>query len=368
MTTIADVARVAGVSVATVSRALRGLERVNPETRDRVLRVARELNYVASPTAASLASGRTKVVGVVAPFLTRWFFSQLVSSIEKTLRDRGHHVLLFDLESERYDTRRPLTREMLWRRVDGIITLNLPVRAEELGVLSMLGLPVVAVGNPVAGWPCVGIDDRLAMRTAVRHVLDLGHRDIGYVGAVPEGAAHVLTPLDRLETFFAVLAEEGIRTRAAWVRNADWSAAGAAAQVAPVLRGAERPTAVVAASDEMAIGVMAEARRAGLRVPADVSVIGIDDFTLSGVLDLTTVRQDVTGQGRAAAELLLSAVLEGADISVTRPARASGTGTARAGSHVSDVLLPTELVVRASTAPPPGQSPGSRLTLSGSSM
>lgn len=85
------------------------------------------LDYVASPTATSLASGRTQVVGVVAPFLTRWFFATLVSAIEKTLRRHGHHVLLFDLEDESYDRRLPLSQNMLWKRVDGVITLNLPM-------------------------------------------------------------------------------------------------------------------------------------------------------------------------------------------------------------------------------------------------
>ncbi len=356
MTTIADVARVAGVSVATVSRALRGLERVNPETRERVLRAAHELHYVASPTATSLASGRTKVVGVVAPFLTRWFFTMLVSAIEKTLREREHHVLLFDLESEEYSTRRSLTREMLWRRVDGLITLNLPIHPDELALLDALGPPVVAVGNPIPGWPCVGIDDRLAMRQAVGHVLGLGHRRIGYVGAVPEDAAHILTPLDRLETFLTVLVEHDVPVRSEWVRAADWTAAGAASEVAGLLRAVDRPTAVVAASDEMAIGVVAEARRVGLRVPEDLSVIGIDDHTLSAVLDLTTVRQDVVGQGSAAAGLLLSAVLDGAELRLTRePAGDDPHATVgRTGSHALDVLLPTELVVRRSTARAPG--------------
>ncbi|HQK30941.1 MAG TPA: LacI family DNA-binding transcriptional regulator, partial [Phycicoccus sp.] len=127
MSTITDVAREAGVSVATVSRALRGLDRVSADTRERVLKVAQELDYVASPTATSLASGRTQVVGVVAPFLTRWFFASIVSAIEKSLRARSHHVLLFDLEDDSYDSRLSLSQNMLWKRVDGVITLNLPL-------------------------------------------------------------------------------------------------------------------------------------------------------------------------------------------------------------------------------------------------
>jgi LacI family repressor for deo operon, udp, cdd, tsx, nupC, and nupG len=334
MSTITDVARVAGVSVATVSRALRGLDRVSPETRRRVLEVAEELHYVASPTATSLASGRTRVIGVVVPFLSRWFFATLVSAIEKTLRAQGHHVLLFDLEGDSYDNRLPLTQNMLWKRVDGLITLNVPMAEAEVELVDRLGLPIVAIGAPVQGGSCVRIDDRQAMRTAVEHLIGLGHRRIGYVGWVPSTVAHIQTPWDRLDSFRETLGETGIPCQEEWVLGSDWTAEAAARDSTDLLSRDDRPTAVVAASDEMAIGVRESARRLGLRVPEDVSVIGIDDHALAGVLGLTTVRQDVSGQGRAAAELLLGA-LAGEE-------------------HPHDlVLLPTELVVRESTGPAP---------------
>ncbi len=335
MSTITDVARVAGVSVATVSRALRGLDRVSPETRRRVVEVAEELHYVASPTATSLASGRTRVAAVVAPFLTRWFFATLLSSIEKTLRARGHHVLLFDLEDDTYDHRLPLTQNMLWKRVDGLITLNIPMAPEEVELVDRLGLPLVAVGSPVPGRPCVRIDDARAMSTAVQHLLDLGHRRIGYVGAVPGNVAHLQTPQDRLVAFHATVEAAGLAVRPEWVLGSDWTAEAAARDSTALLAGEDRPTAVVAASDEMAIGVRESARRLGLRVPEDLSVIGIDDYVLSGVLGLSTVRQDVAGQGTAAAELLLRA-LGGED------------------TDAEEVVFPTELVVRESTGPAPG--------------
>jgi DNA-binding LacI/PurR family transcriptional regulator len=173
MSTIADVAREAGVSVATVSRALRGLDRVSPETRDRVMQVAEDLHYVASPTATSLASGRTRVVAVVTPFLNRWYFATLVSAIGKTLRDHGHHVLLFDLEGD-YHNRLELTREMLWKRSDGVIVLNIPLLDREVELLDRVGLPAVAVGIPLPGSPLVAIDDAEAVRVATQHLIDLG--------------------------------------------------------------------------------------------------------------------------------------------------------------------------------------------------
>ena len=112
MTTIGDVAKAAGVSVATVSRALRGVDRVSPRTRDRVLAAATELHYVASPAATSLVSGRTRGIGVITPYFNRWFFATVVTGIEKALRDDGHHVLLCDLESHTFDTRLPITQNL----------------------------------------------------------------------------------------------------------------------------------------------------------------------------------------------------------------------------------------------------------------
>lgn len=339
MSTITDVARAAGVSVATVSRALRGLDRVSPATRAKVERVAAELDFVASPTATSLASGRTRVIAVVAPFLTRWFFATLVSAIDRTLRAHDHHVLLFDLEDDSYDHRMRLTQTMLWKRVDGVITLNIPVDADELTLLDRLELPVVAIGTDVPGRPLVRIDDREAARTATEHLIGLGHERIAYVGSVPDSVAHIQTPRDRLQSFEDTVAGHGLAHRPDWVVGSDWTADAAARDIVPVLTGPGRPTAVLAASDEMAIGVLQAARRLGMAVPKELSVVGIDDYVLSAVMDLTTVRQDVHAQGAVAAELLLRTI--------------EGDGT----PGPAQTTLPTELVIRGTTAPPPSALP-----------
>ncbi|GAB3436551.1 LacI family DNA-binding transcriptional regulator [Phycicoccus ginsengisoli] len=309
MSTIGDVARAAGVSVATVSRALRGLDRVSPETRDRVLRAADELNYMASPAATSLVSGRTRGIAVVTPYFDRWFFATVVSGIEKELRDKGHHVLLCDLEGHTFDTRLPITQSMFWKRADGIILLNVPPDPSERALIDRLGLPVVTVGNRQPGWPSVRIDDRAAMALATRHVIGLGHRDIAYAGTVPASITHLQTPYDRRETFIAVLREHGLSCPPAWVLECDWTASGAMAHADLLFAGDHPlPTAVVAASDEIAFGVMASARRHGLDVPGDVSVIGIDDHVYSDIMGLTTVRQDVLAQGRRAGRIMLDAL------------------------------------------------------------
>jgi DNA-binding LacI/PurR family transcriptional regulator len=334
VSTISAVARAAGVSVATVSRALRGLDRVSPETRDRVARAARELNYVASPTATSLASGRTRIVGVAAPFLTRWFFATLVSSIEKALRAQGHHVLLLDLEDGSDEGRMPLSRSMLWKRVDGLIALNIPFTDQERALLYRMGLPVVTVGNRLPGWPSVRIDDVQATRTAVEHLIGLGHTELGYVGAVPRAFAHLQTPKERLLTFQQVLAEHGITLHPEWLLKSDWTAEGASRDADQLFASGDLPTGLIAGSDEMAVGVLSAAQRHGVRIPEDVSLVGIDDFSLSAVMGLTTVRQDVAVQGRAAGETLLALLADDA----VDPA--------------TEIILPTELVVRSTTSAP----------------
>ena len=334
-------ARVAGVSVATVSRALRGLDRVSPETRERVLRVAEDLHYVASPTATSLASGRTRVVAVVAPFLTRWFFATLVSAIEKSLRAREHHVILFDLEDDSYDQRLPLSQNMLWKRVDGVITLNVPMTPEEVELVDRLGLPLVAIGSPVPGRACVRIDDQAAMRTAVEHLAGLGHTRIGYIGAVPQNVAHIQTPQDRLEAFLEAVAELGLdlRRRLGARLRLDRRGGRPRQRRAAVGGRTARPRSSPPPT-RWPSGCARAPGGSGCGVPEDLSIIGIDDYVLSGVLGLTTVRQDVAGLGTAAAELLLRALLDG-------------------DQSTDEVVMPTELVLRESTGPVPAPAPAS---------
>ena len=194
---------------------------------------------------------------------------------------------------------------------------------------------MVTVGNRLGDWPSVRIDDRAAMALATQHIIDLGHTEIAYVGVVPATSAHLQTPLDRRAAFKATLARAGLSCPPEWVVESDWTAPGAARDILPLLTATHRPTAVVAASDEMAIGVMCAARRLGLRVPEDLSVVGIDDHALSGVLDLTTVRQEVDLQGRQAGEILIQQ-LQGR------------------GAPPDETVLPIKLMARGSTRPPSG--------------
>ena len=333
--TIADVARAAGVSVATVSRALRGLDKVHPETRERVLAAASELDYITSPTASGLASGRTRLVGVITPYMARWFFVEVISAIEKALRQQDHHVLVMDLErSEAPSSRHSLDQRTLFKRVDGVVAINVDMLDTEAELVRQLALPVVTVGSRFDTAPRIGIDDVGTATLAADHLLDLGHRRIAYIGKHFPGSAHTRTPSDRLAGFRASLGARSISVPDEWIFESEWRARDAFASALSLLRAEDRPTAILAASDEMAIGALAAARELGIRVPDDLSIVGIDDHELAEPFGLTTVRQNVVDQGVAAAEALL------AQLGLADPALAV------------DRSFPVELVLRRSTAAP----------------
>ncbi|MGN6132335.1 MAG: LacI family DNA-binding transcriptional regulator [Nocardioidaceae bacterium] len=335
MTSIKDVAREVGMSTATVSRALRGMPRVSQETRDKVRAAAARLDYVASPQAASLASGRTHAVGVVVPHVTRWFYASVVHGAEGRLRAEGYDLLLYNLAGDPDARHRVFGTHLLRKRVDAVLILALTPNEEEAASLRRLDRPVAVVGSRVPGWSSVRIDDVLAARTAVRHLLSLGHRRIAYLGGSLEDPLDFTAPLDRLTGFREEMADAGLETRPGWELVGDFTARGAGAVTQRLVEaGGELPTAIFAASDEMAIGAVRAIRRAGLRVPQDVSVIGVDDHEMAEFFELTTVAQPVHEQGRLAAGLLLEAI-EG-------------------GRRASALTVPTKLVVRATTAAPAG--------------
>lgn len=343
---IHDVARLAGVSTATVSRALRGLDRVSPATRARVLAAAEQLHYAASPSAASLVTGRTGVVAVLAPYLSRWFFAHVLDAVERTLRRSGLHVLLITVGDGPRDRELLHDRQLLHRRVDGLLVLSCDLRADEVDLLQRLQVPVVTVGVDVGPWHLVGIDDAAAGETAMTHLLELGHSHLAYVGGDTDEDVHVATAVDRGAGVRRALRRARLPVGGLRAVVGDWTVEGGRRKGHDLLDDPERPTAVLAASDEMAVGVLWAARELGLRVPEDVSVIGIDDHEFSATHGLTTVAQPVEEIGETAAGLLVEELRGG-----TREGRRT-------------VVLPTRLVVRGTTAPPQGSS---RATRSGGS-
>lgn len=340
MTGIVDVAARAGVSVATVSRALRGLPGVSDATRAAVRAVATEMGYVASPSAAGLPTGRTRAVGVVSPIAHGWYFTAVSEGAQEVFAGSGYDVLRYGLVDVETQRRRVIDAQLLRKRLDALIVLSLPLTPPEVEALTAINRPVISIGPIVPGLPSIRIDDELVGRTATRHLVELGHRRIGFAGGDP--SYHLGFPVapDRQAGYEAVLREAGIEPDPGHVVPAKFLAASGADAYAELKRRGPLPTAMVTASDEVAMGLIHAARSDGVRVPEDLSVVGVDDHDLSWTCDLTTVAQPVRSQGRRAAQELLVRL---------------GDDGAAPGPEV--ITEPIRLVVRASTAPPAGRRP-----------
>lgn len=334
---IVDVAALAGVSAATVSRSLRGHNNVSPATRQRVVDAARELSYVISPQASGLASGKTGTVGIVVPFITRWFFSNAVAGAATVLREAGYDVLLHNLGSAR-ERDRFFERMPLARRVDAVLTVSLPLAEEHTLALRALDMPLVTIGARMPGLPCVRVDDVGAAASAVYHLLHQGHEKIVMLAGFDEDKGFgFASSADRRRGFQEAMASAGLEAGDQNIIVASaYGIEGGAMAMDELLAGPRLPTAVVAEYDELAIGAMRSLRRAGIPVPSRISVVGIDDHEMASVVELTTVGQPVQEEGATAAQLLLDRLGD----SQFEP---------------TDVVLPTRLVVRASTGSPRSQ-------------
>lgn len=335
---IDDVARLAGVSTATVSRALRGFSNVSEKTRKKVLAAAAELDYVSSPSASRLASGRTHSVGIVAPYIGRWYFGQILSGAERVLREAGYDVLLFALPDAPAQER--FFRDMpLRRRVDGVMVVSLPLNDSQVTALHDLNLPLASIGVPAPGFFSVGIDDVAAARTATNHLINLGHTRIACIGGGPSIPTAFEVPVRRLQGYREAMTAASLDVPEGYIVDGGYTASGGESGMAALMSQPHPPTAVFAQSDEMAAGALRALRRSGLDCPGDVSIIGFDDNEIAELLDLTTVRQPVALEGeKTAAELLRAMSAEGP-------------------SEEALETLPTELVLRASTTTPPGRTP-----------
>jgi LacI family transcriptional regulator, repressor for deo operon, udp, cdd, tsx, nupC, and nupG len=326
-----DIARIAGVSLATASRALSNAPGVADATRERVLAVAEELSYVVSPEASRLSGGSTRRVAVVVPHISRWFFAALLEALESVLRDADLDVLLYHV-GDAADRHAFFERLPARRKADAVVVLGFPVSDAEQRRLQLMGVSIVAAGGQSATYPYVCIDDEATGRRAIDHLIFLGHRRIAMIAAVDPDQPGWPAVSGRSEAYYSALREAGIAADPSLVTTVDWGGLQGAEAMGELLGLREPPTAVYAHSDEVAFGAIRTLRRAGLRVPEDISVIGIDDHPLAELADLTTVSQPVRQQGLLAGRMVLG-LLQGEDVE-------------RA------ITVPTHLVIRRSTGPP----------------
>jgi DNA-binding LacI/PurR family transcriptional regulator len=309
MATIVEVAERAGVGVGTVSRVLNEHPSVAAATRERVRAAIDELEYRPSPLARSLKRGRTHRIAVLVSFFTSPSAVERLRGLTRALVGTGYELVLYPVEDD--EQRRTHVESLAGpHRADGIVLVSLPLSDDELERLRRAAVSVVQVDAAHPAVVSIGIDDVAGGELAARHLLELGHRAMGFVGDTEQSPYGFTSSRHRRIGFMRTLEEAGCSPPPGWLRTGTHGAEPAADLARELLTPPDRPTAVFAASDTQALGVLSAAREVGLRVPEDLSVLGFDDVEAAAHVGLSTVRQPLQDSGRLAAELLLGDLAE----------------------------------------------------------
>ena len=339
MAGIEEVAKLAGVSTATVSRAMSGKAHVSARAQAKVEAAALELGYVASSSAYGMATGRTRTIGVVVPFVDRWFFSAILESAETIMREHGYDLTLYNLSGGPAQRQRIFNEFLLRKRVDAVLTCAIKFGDTELENLNRTRKPILGIGGPVSGARTISIDEVEAGRLATEHLIGLGHKKIAMIGGTRATEMEFQQHNLRRGGYEDALRTAGLEIRPSWYLPADFTLPGghhAAKQMLGDPRNS--PTGIFCASDEMAFGAIMAAKELGMRVPEDVSIVGIDNHDLAEHYGLSTISQNVRKQATYAVERLISIIesLQEGDAINTE----------------ENEEWPLELVVRSSTARP----------------
>ena len=325
MVKISEVARAAGVSTATVSRALSSPETVKPATRERVLRVVEELDYRPNALARQLRMQETKTVVVIVPTLINPLFAEAIQGVEMEAAANGYQVLVADIQKQKA-VENYYMNAIRQRQIDGIISMSASVAGKIVEEVAEEYPLVVAIQSfPDRRIPNVSIDNAAAARAMMTHLLRMGHRKIAHITA----SSTLTVYQDRLDSYRSALCEQGLDVDEELICRGEATIRGGYEQMEALLSGGREFTAVFCAGDTMAMGAIKALKQHGLRVPQDVAVCGFDDVEQAAFWDpaLTTIRQPKQEIGRAAFRKLLAKIRK-EPMPVTRD------------------LLPYELVIR----------------------
>jgi DNA-binding LacI/PurR family transcriptional regulator len=300
------------------------------------MEVVKELNYTPNLVARRLSIGKTLVVAVIVPFFTRPGFSERLSGVVSVLSPTEYDLVVHNIETleQRNDCFRDIPRR---ERADGALFLSLPPHDEETTYLANATVPIVLIDSDhpaLTMFHRVTVDDVAGGQVATDHLIDLGHTRIGFVGDVVDNPFGFVSSRNRYLGYRKALEVAGLPSRPEYYGEDQHGRREARQTAKKMLALPDCPTAIFAASDTQAVGVLEAARDAGLRVPEDLSVVGYDDIEIADIMGLTTIRQMLFESGQRGVELLLE-TLENPDIEPVRE------------------VLPTELIVRGTTAPPP---------------
>ena len=308
--TIYDVARTAGVSIATVSRVINSPSKVNEATRQRVLAAIDELGYVPRAEARARARRSEQRIGVIAPFFTRRAFVQRLRGISSALLGTPYELIVYNADSPLH-CRHYLESLPIARRLDGLVLMSILVEDVAAQRLQDHGLHTVTIETTHPAFSSVTIDNEEGGAMAARYLLEQGHRRLGFVGGDSEIPGYTLhTSALRLQGFRRALEEAGIDLPDRYVAESTYSLEEGRRMAHELFSLAKPPTAIFAASDAQAMGALKAAKERGMRVPDDVAVIGFDDLDIADYIGLTTIRQSLDESGRVAIELLLSRLSE----------------------------------------------------------
>jgi DNA-binding LacI/PurR family transcriptional regulator len=336
--TIKDIAKQLNISVSTVSYALNGGPRQVPDAvKDRVLSKAREIGYRPNRLARSMVTGKSMTIGIVPDrpehdIMLGPYVQGMVNAVMNGAEDSGYDILFYT----RADATR--TREtaslLLDGSVDGLIFMSNPGYQDVFPELDRTGMPYVVVSMAFDNAPAFSVDNTAGIRLAVEHLAEKGHKKIGFLAGLPEHR----DASERLEAFKDLCEEFSIETKASWIEEGQFLMQGGAAGAHKILSQEDRPSAIISANDEMAVGAMNTAQELGLKVPKDISIVGFDDADIAAVSHppLTTIRQPINQIGGAATECLISRI----NAKETDP------------TQVKHVRFQPELVVRRSTSSP----------------
>ncbi|MFZ4658616.1 MAG: LacI family DNA-binding transcriptional regulator [Caldilineaceae bacterium] len=303
-TTIYNVAEKAGVSIATVSRVLNTPHRVNEKTRQRVMQAIDQLAFVPKAEASARARQNSYRIGVLAPFFTYPSFVQRLRGVASVVNGSEYELVVYSIDSALH-YQRQLERLPVAHRIDGLIIMSLQLGDEAAERLLRNELHTVLIESQHPAFSGVEIDNIEGGRLAATYLIEQGHRRMAFVGIDTEILGCTLpTSAMRLTGFQAKLQEAGLPLLDSYVRNAPNDMEAAYTQAKMLLTLAERPTAIFAASDLLAIGVLKASRELGLKAPEEVAVLGFDDLDMADYLGLTTIRQSLDESGRVAVELL----------------------------------------------------------------
>jgi DNA-binding LacI/PurR family transcriptional regulator len=331
--TIHDVAKKAGVGIGTVSSVINSSRPVNETTRQKVLAAIEELGFVPNPSGRRLSLGKTHTVGVVIPFFTIASQVERLRGVMSIISGSDYDINLFSVETTAQ--RKTIMQTVPHRgRIDGLIIFSLNLTEDDLRRISLANIPVVLVEAYHPNLHSIYLNDIAAARSAAEYLIQLGHCKIGYISDYLDDPFGSLFSRNRYQGYCQALETAGLTFRPEY-QCQGWPGRREGYQMAlTLLKLPDPPTAIFAYSDELALGVLEAARTLNINVPGELSVVGYDDIRLAEFAQLTTVRQHLFDSGVQGVELLLD-IIDNPAIPLTHR------------------QLPTELVIRQTTAPPP---------------